>query len=1130
MITSIRKRRFLFSYRLLAGLLVLHALAAPGQSVDQGDSLTLEQVGAQIETLKSDTTINDTLRNTILQNLQQASANLKQAKEFEDATADFAQQIKQAPTGIAAIKQELAAPAPQVKIEDDPDKPLAGWEKELLQATADANTAKQKLGDLETEDQRRSARRSELPPLLSTATARHAELTEKLALPADPAKDPNQNTLLTQSSQWVLLSELQETDAEATSYEQELQGNDIYRELLAARRDRAERNRTVAEARVNALQLKVDQQRHIESENEATKAKEARKAAAQLHSAIQSIADRNAALAAMRTGEDGLTANLRHATRELQQSKAMAATVQSREDELQQRIKAAGLTHAVAQLLRRDRDLLPDIRPYRTRIRERRDTIANVQIELLDFNDERSALLDIDSKAAALAAANSNTEQERSELTAVLKEYLTAQRDQLDSLIADNNTYFSVLLDLDRAEQQLVNNVSLFSELIAEQILWVRSDSFIGLQTFRNAAAGFTWLMQPSHWKDVAGALWVDFLKHPLSRIVLVLIEILLIIYYRFAGRRLKAIATATNRIRTDRFTYTLEALLHTVLRAAPIPLALLFLGWRLNHPDVGDDFTQAMGSAFKETSLILALILSLYEACRPSGLIEVHFGWDRPAMKRARHALIQLTLICSPLIWISGVLGNCTSTPEIKALERILFSLFHLILVVFVAIWLKLKPGFMTRPFTQVADPGPLKLRQFFLTMALCILVLILVADVVGYYYSALQMWRWFAESIALVILVFMIEGLLQRSFRVVARRVDFERRVKARQDEGDAPPDEEGLDVVAISERTRNLLRVGVRIALLFGLWFIWSGALPALNLLDRVVLWTIQTDSETGGQTIPMVISLMDLFTALFVAVLTVITAKNLPGLLDISILRKLPIAYGERYAITTIIRYITVAVGVALAFSKLGIGWNKIRLIIAGLSVGLGFGLQEIFANFISGLILLFERPIRVRDYVTVGTTSGQVSRIQIRATTITDFDNKELLIPNKQFINGELINWTLTNPVLRVVVPVGIAYGSDTEKAVQILMEVAKNYCLVIPDPAPTACFVNFGESSLNFELRAFIAQADHFREAKHELNMAVDAAFRKAGIEIAFPQRDLHIRSVAPVIRPEDIIHQEPGK
>jgi potassium efflux system protein len=182
------------------------------------------------------------------------------------------------------------------------------------------------------------------------------------------------------------------------------------------------------------------------------------------------------------------------------------------------------------------------------------------------------------------------------------------------------------------------------------------------------------------------------------------------------------------------------------------------------------------------------------------------------------------------------------------------------------------------------------------------------------------------------------------------------------------------------------------------------------------------------------------------------------------------------------------------------------------------VGIGFGLQEIVANFISGLIILFERPIRVGDAVTVGEISGTVSRIQIRATSITSWDRKELLVPNKEFIVGRLVNWTLSDQILRVDIPVGIAYGSDTEKATEVLLRVAKENPKVLDDPPPTVLFLSFGASSLDFELRAFSPDLQSFLPLRHELHMAVDRAFREAGIEIAFPQRDIHVRSAAGIL------------
>jgi len=186
---------------------------------------------------------------------------------------------------------------------------------------------------------------------------------------------------------------------------------------------------------------------------------------------------------------------------------------------------------------------------------------------------------------------------------------------------------------------------------------------------------------------------------------------------------------------------------------------------------------------------------------------------------------------------------------------------------------------------------------------------------------------------------------------------------------------------------------------------------------------------------------------------------------------------------------------------------------VQWLVAAMTVGLGFGLQEIIANFVSGLIILFERPIRMGDVVTVGNVTGRVSRIRTRATTIIDWDCKELVIPNKEFITGQVVNWSLSDQVLRLVIRVGIAYGSDTRKAGRILLDVAKGNSRVLPEPKPKAFFQEFGESSLNFELRTWVKDVDDWMVGRHELHQAIDDAFREAGVEIAFPQRDIHVRS-----------------
>ena len=186
---------------------------------------------------------------------------------------------------------------------------------------------------------------------------------------------------------------------------------------------------------------------------------------------------------------------------------------------------------------------------------------------------------------------------------------------------------------------------------------------------------------------------------------------------------------------------------------------------------------------------------------------------------------------------------------------------------------------------------------------------------------------------------------------------------------------------------------------------------------------------------------------------------------------------------------------------------------LAIVVLALTFGLAFGLQDIFANFISGLILLVERPIRVGDTVTIGEVRGTVARIQPRATIILDFDNRERLIPNKTVITGEVTNWTLSDSVTRIVIPVGVAYGSSTPRVFENLLRAAQDSTLVMTDPAPSVLFDGFGPGALDFKLRFYIPNRNVFIDALNDVHTRIDDLFRQQGIEIAFPQLDLHLRS-----------------
>jgi potassium efflux system protein len=261
----------------------------------------------------------------------------------------------------------------------------------------------------------------------------------------------------------------------------------------------------------------------------------------------------------------------------------------------------------------------------------------------------------------------------------------------------------------------------------------------------------------------------------------------------------------------------------------------------------------------------------------------------------------------------------------------------------------------------------------------------------------------------------------------------------------------------------------------------------------------------------------VTLADLLLVLTVVLTAAVAARNLPALIEILLLQYTEMSSGGRYTVTTLTSYVITATAFLLIFSTLGLSWSQVQWLVAALGVGIGFGLQEIVANFISGLIILFERPVRVGDIITIGGTTGTVSRIQIRATTIRNWDQQELLVPNKQFITGELLNWSLSDQMNRVTITVGVEYGADTRKAMAMLAEAAREHPRVLKEPAPLISFESFGDNALTLIMRCYLGSLDGRLGIITELHQAIYDKLTGAGINIAFPQRDVHLTTAQPL-------------
>ena len=409
--------------------------------------------------------------------------------------------------------------------------------------------------------------------------------------------------------------------------------------------------------------------------------------------------------------------------------------------------------------------------------------------------------------------------------------------------------------------------------------------------------------------------------------------------------------------------------------------------------------------------------------------------------------------------------------------LERLVLIVALLVLAVF-----------FYRVMKLLAEQSIESMRQMrYLWLALTVVTPLALAVLAffGYFYTAgtlggrLVHTLWFIFGLVVfhqVIVRWLLLVQRRLALQAVRERIRIAREEKTPVDsemEGiSAQDDDHEIDLVAMSEESRKLLNMVLVIIGIIGFWLIWSDVLPAFNILNEVTLWhhTVVVDGEKT--LVPA--TLADVGLAILIAVATVVAMKQLPAVLEIILLQSTGMASSSRYTVTTLTTYVIVTFGVVLVFNTLGADWSKLQWLVAALGVGIGFGLQEIVANFISGIIILFERPVRVGDYVTIGETDGFVTKIRIRATTIRSRDAHELLVPNKEFITGRLLNWSLTDQTTRIKVPVGVAYGSDVEKAMRLMDEAAAANPNVLAEPAPSIIFDAFGDNALNLVLRCFV--------------------------------------------------------
>lgn len=1084
------------------------------------NELTIDSVQARLKKVEDNKELDAAIKTKLVETYTKTLEQLRAVAESVGKSEQNGKLTKDAPAALQSLKAELATPMATQPPDIPKDATFAQVQQLLSQAEMALSDAQKSLQALQDEPKRRADRRLEIPKLADAAKLQLQELDKQLEAkpPADELAE------VSVANRWLLESRKKTITAETAASQVELQFFDATSELLSAQRDQAARRVAEADEQVKALRAIVNERRRQEAEKQAL---EARKTSAQAQPVVRKIADANAELAKQR---QSLAGKIEGTTRDWEQLDRQLTALEEQFKKITKRYDTAGATEAIGLLLRKQRDELPDVATYQRKIKQRTAEISGTYLELIDFEEKRNDLATLEPHVSeALRNLGSGVEEsERGYLEEEVRHVLEAQRSLYDSLIADTNSLLDKLVELDVRQRQLLAKSNEYADYCDERILWIRSTTVLDTSHLRQLAPSLLWLVNPNGWREVGAALWSDVLGHPLLTALAALLFIILILVQRPLRTTMNQLGEQAARSNIVSYLPTLRAFLTTGLLSLLWPGLLGYVGLRLIAAESGSEFVSAIGHGLKQTAIVFGTLELFRHVCRRRGLGESHFDWDENTMRLARWMMWWFLACGLPLILVVTITESQPSELIKNSLGRLAFVGSLLVLTACIHRVMRPVGGALDAVYNSAPQAWTTRMQRVWHLLALSAPLMLGALALSGFYYTSLQLaWRLLATWWVVIGLMILHAALIRwslLSYRDLAMRKARERRsAETAASAGGTSPSAASVGKVQpevklsdINKQTRKILQLGLVIGLIAGAWLVWVDMLPALGALRYIELWTVETTSATGGTgTVLQAITLANVLLAIVISVLTFAAGRNLPGLLEITLLQRLPLEPGVRYAITTICKYAITAVGLVSAFGAIGIGWSKVQWLVAAVSVGLGFGLQEIFANFVSGLILLFERPVRLGDIVTVGDVTGHVTRIQMRATTITDWDMRELVVPNKEFITSRVMNWTLSSTVSRMSIEVGVAYGTNPDLVRNLLMQIATRHPLVLKEPAPHALFDQFADSTLNFVLRVYMTSRDVYLQLRHELLTEIAREFQQANIEIAFPQRDIHVRSIA---------------
>lgn len=703
------------------------------------------------------------------------------------------------------------------------------------------------------------------------------------------------------------------------------------------------------------------------------------------------------------------------------------------------------------------------------------------------------------------------------------------QSDLLKKLIAGYDSIILELTKLKIANRQLIAAIEDVTDAAHRYFFWVADVNPI-TKTFPLELARDVIFVVAS--VDTLSQLYqagCDILQTPQTLFLLIFAIVLVGIHIKAKSpysKYLEQTSLCIGKVTQDSFSLTLKVIVYSLFMALPVPILWGIIGYVMQinwqYPVV-----VALGYGVNAAAPILWVFIISAHLASPNGLFIAHFGWSKPQVRSAMKYYQVSVWVVIPLMMLVMGFDQYNNHQFSATIGRFCFILLCFALV------------FMTNSIHRAGLPlyidkkgsGDNLLSRILWVILLAAPWVAILTACLGYLSTTQVLLGRLEFSVIIWFVLLVVYFLIRRWMWIQKRRIEFDRakqrrierlaqRAKNEEDNTNhGQPslsstetiEEPIIDLDVISAQSLHLVRSIINMIALISMILLWSELHSAFAFMENIKLWS--TKIVINGNEIEQNITLSSFFIAILIMMITVQLVKNLPALLELGILQHLDLTPGTGYAISTITKYIILIIGSLIAFSFIGIDWSKIQWLIAALGVGLGFGLQEIFANFISGLIMLFEKPVRIGDTVTIRDLTGTITKINTRATTIVDWDRKEIVMPNKAFITEQLINWSLSDSITRIVLTIPATIDADSQLVINILKKVAKECEYVLDEPEPQVYLVDIQEGIQLYELRVFASEMSHRMPLRSGIQQLIIQEYRKHALELPFPPLQTNLES-----------------